>query len=91
MNTNHVPGQCQSSLVLNKRIDEIIDLIPEDFEERKRIVNALQKRKESLLYTAPTAMEGRWHEVAGILEQLPDPATCKWANKIAVLFSAEIP
>ena len=72
---------------LIKRINMIINLIPNNFDKRELVVLSLQSRLESIPYTAPEIMTDRWHEVSTILSTyLPDPENCAWTKQIAELF-----
>ncbi len=86
-----VPNQCIEATVLFTRVNEIIDLIPEEFDSRSCIVHSLRDRQNSIYYTHPGAMRQRWHEVARVLEgALPDPEKCVWAKQIAELYGKPV-
>ena len=62
-----VPGQSRSATVLFTRINAIIDMLPEDFPKRKKLIAALRDRQDSIWYTAPEVVPERWNEVGQIL------------------------
>ena len=90
MQTATVPAQSSSATILFSRINSIISLIPADFPQKSSVEKALRGRQDSIRFTAPGAMNGRWDEVGQILRSyLPDPDKEKWARDIAELFSKD--
>ena len=84
------PAQCPSAAILNQRINAIIDLIPDDFPGKDGTVRELRGRQDSIPFTAPSAMAGRWFEVSRVLvTNLPDPETADWVRHVRDIFSAE--
>ncbi len=84
--------QFATGKVLFERIDEIILLIPDDFDNKKTVEMQLKSRQESIPYTAPEVIGTRWHQVAAILSNyLPFPSERSWSQKIADLFIAPVP
>ncbi len=82
-----IPNQCIEATILFTRVNEIIDLIPEEYDDRSRIVHSLRDRQNSIYYTHPGAMPYRWQEVSRILENsLPDPEQVDWVKQIAELY-----
>lgn len=84
-----IPGQSKEATTLHHRINEIIGMIPEGFPRRQSMIHALEDRQNSLLYTAPEAIGGRWHEVSRILgDYIPEDAD--WGSKIGEIFGREL-
>ncbi len=82
--------QCPEATILHERIDTIIGQIPDDFPAKEALIRALRGRQDSIAFTAPKAIAGRWQEVAEILvASLPDPDSFAWAKKIEEIFSAD--
>jgi len=82
-----IPAQCSDATELHKRINLIVDMIPEEFADKKDIVRKLIGRRNSIPFTAPAVIWVRWDEVASILSSdLPDPKSGSWAEEIATLF-----
>lgn len=82
-----IPVQCKAATTLFLRVNEIIELIPQDYPKREEIIHSLKGRQNSIHYTHPDAMSIRWGEVAQILEHnLPDPQEVGWAKEVAELF-----
>lgn len=78
-----------AAAVLSERINTIIGLIPDDFPSRDAVTRALRGRQGSLNFTAPTAVPGRWHEVAKILEKSLPADGQPWVDEVARVFSAD--
>jgi hypothetical protein len=87
--TRRVPAQSKEATVLHLRINEMIDLIPEDFSKRTEMIRVLKDRQSSIPYTAPDAMSGRWQEVSRILGDYI-PSDADWGPKVAEIFGKEL-
>ncbi len=69
---------------LNERIEKIIPLIPNDFDKKEVVVQALRVLQASSLPTTECAMIFKWRRAACILSQhLPDPNKNIWVMEIS--------
>ncbi len=82
-------GQSNSSIILSKRIDEVIKLIPENFPSKLSLVLRLNDRKKSLAFTHPDAVALRYQEVAEILNDFIGESKESWVDQISKIMCEE--
>jgi hypothetical protein len=77
---------------LLSRIDQVIDLIPDSFEQKENLVLTLKKRQDSIRHTPPTALDTRIAEVANILAHyLPEGSNPELEQAIGDIMCKELP
>ena len=73
------------------RCNQIIDNIPQDYEQREFIINSFKELKSSFKFTAPEVFPYRWTQMTTILRaHLPNPTTESWAERIRQIVAHEI-
>ena len=70
-------------------IDQIIREIPHDFVHRRKLKNEFKEISNASYFTAPEAMQRRWQELVGILDNRLGPCDSDWKKKIKSILSGE--
>lgn len=86
------PVQCLTSedVVLNEKVNQIIDLIPNDFENKRKVRRKLRAFQRSKVVTC-SDISLRWVKLIEILERdLPSPTEVSWAGDISHIFIQKI-
>ena len=76
---------------LDKVIEAIQRITPEDFDKREEWLRVLDRIKDSVYYAAPEVMPAWWSALAHACEDiLGDPNTCEWKSRIAMVVMDKI-
>lgn len=65
---------------------QIIEEVPDTFEQKPYLVDHLQEVCESYIYTAPEAIPGRWGQVSYILDKFLGEPDADWKKNIVKIF-----